>query len=219
MKLFFKAKTSGKFYGDILSLGIVSEDGKQFYAEFNDYDKRQVNLTTKLCVLDKFVKKDEFVEGYHIGNTYDNGLALETWLNQFKDEEELILVSDNDPFGFAHFRFIDELVYCRKCCHYGCFATKYETMLSRVAKGYYDICYDFSKFFEIPFEESLLIDKAEFITKAKLYSMRPEDDMVIPAPKGTAIYDAHIVRKIYETMNATNEEPPVEEGGEDNVPE
>lgn len=215
MKLFFKAKTSGKFYGDILSLGIVSEDGRQFYAEFNDYDKNQIRLTTKLNVLDKFVKKDEFVEGYHIGNTYDNGLALETWLNQFKDEEEVILVSDNDPFGFAHFRFIDNLIYCKRCYD---IAAKYETMLSRVAKGYYDICYDFSKFFEIPFEESLLIDKAEFITKAKLYSMRPEDDMVIPAPKGTAIYDAHIVKKIYENMNVVNEEEPPAEGG-DNVSE
>lgn len=44
MKLFFDTEFTGLHrYTTLISIGIVTENNKRFYAEFNDYDKCQVN--------------------------------------------------------------------------------------------------------------------------------------------------------------------------------
>ena len=44
MKIFMDTEFTGLHQGtSLISIGIVTEDGRQFYAELNDYDRSQVN--------------------------------------------------------------------------------------------------------------------------------------------------------------------------------
>lgn len=56
MKLFFDTEFTGlRKDTTIISIGIVSEDGKKFYAEFIDFDRNQVNEWIQKNVLDNFI--------------------------------------------------------------------------------------------------------------------------------------------------------------------
>lgn len=58
--LFFDTEfTSLKKDADLISLGIVTEDGKQFYAELNDFDKDKCSSFTKEEVLSKLKYLDK----------------------------------------------------------------------------------------------------------------------------------------------------------------
>ena len=114
MKLFFDTEFTGLHKNTtLISLGIVSEDGKNFYAEFTDYDRSQLNYWLKENVI-KNLSIDEniyYVGGYDEmkvrGNIEDIETKLRDWLNQF---EQVEMWSDclsydwvlfNDIFGDA----------------------------------------------------------------------------------------------------------------------
>lgn len=79
-----------------ISIGIISECGKTFYCEFNDYDKSQCDEWIKTNVIDKLLFND-YVHYSHFdeesNSTYiKHGksvitLALIEWLSQFKKIE------------------------------------------------------------------------------------------------------------------------------------
>ena len=55
MNLYFDTDfTSLDKYADILSIGIVSDDGKKFYAEFTDYNPEKINYWVGKYILDSF---------------------------------------------------------------------------------------------------------------------------------------------------------------------
>jgi hypothetical protein len=75
----------------LISLGLVTDTGQKFYAEFNDYDKSQcdewinTNVINKLYWnnVDTFYKED--VDAIFIKNDKTTiSKTLITWLNQFK---------------------------------------------------------------------------------------------------------------------------------------
>ncbi len=52
MKVFFDTEFTGLHrHTTLISIGLVSEDGRTFYAEFNDYDQRQLNDWLRANVL------------------------------------------------------------------------------------------------------------------------------------------------------------------------
>ena len=54
MKIFFDTEFTGLHKDTtLISIGIVAENGKSFYAELTDYDKTQVDEWLQLHVLDK----------------------------------------------------------------------------------------------------------------------------------------------------------------------
>lgn len=132
MKIFFDTEFTGLHKSTtLISIGLVSEDGKTFYAELNDYDKSQVDDWLQKNVIDNLImsapKEDEveyFSANRHCDNPVDNDLfksysvqlrgnkeeiriELERWLSQF---EQVEMWSDclsydwvlfNDIFGHA----------------------------------------------------------------------------------------------------------------------
>ena len=132
MKIFFDTEFTGLHKDTtLISIGFISEDGKTFYAELNDYDKSQVDCWLQNNVIDNLImsapKVDEveyFTATRHSDNPIGNDLyksysvqlrgnkeeiryALEKWLSQF---EQVEIWSDclsydwvlfNDIFGHA----------------------------------------------------------------------------------------------------------------------
>jgi hypothetical protein len=97
MRLFFDTEFTGLHQKTTLvSIGIESEDGKTFYAEFTDYDKSQVDKWLQENVIDKLIlndwDNDKDYEPYSnrvtvSGNTVEIENALGHWLHQFDSIE------------------------------------------------------------------------------------------------------------------------------------
>lgn len=78
----------------LISIGLVSECGKTFYAEFNDYDYVQVDDWIKDNVLNNLLYRGIYqtLEGTKQTVSYKSGKSnikekLEEWLTQFKEVE------------------------------------------------------------------------------------------------------------------------------------
>lgn len=77
----------------LISIGLVSECGKTFYAEFTDYDKSQVDDWIKENVINKLSISSSiyYIGGYNEmkvrGNKEDVKTKLTDWLNQFEQIE------------------------------------------------------------------------------------------------------------------------------------
>lgn len=94
--------------GTLISLGIISEDGKQFYAEFTDYNKEQVTETQKVWnirknIIDKLflTPQDEVFstdDTKVLGDTTRITQELATWLVQFDSVE---FVCDTSSYSFV----------------------------------------------------------------------------------------------------------------------
>jgi len=121
MKIFFDTEFTGLHKGtSLISIGLISEDGKTFYAELTDYDETQVDEWLRENVIKNlFLKEKErtiseclkasitdgIVEVYGNGEYVKETLRL--WLEQF-DKVEMwsdCLAYDwvlfNDIFGHA----------------------------------------------------------------------------------------------------------------------
>jgi hypothetical protein len=97
-KLYFDTEFTGLHQKTtLISLGIVSECGKEFYAEFTDYDKSQIDDWLQKNVIDKlkwnvthtdqmmFTVEGGISEGY--GNSEQVKFHLQKWLEQFEHIE------------------------------------------------------------------------------------------------------------------------------------
>lgn len=112
MKVFMSTEFTGKHKNTtIISIGIVSEDGRTFYAEFNDYDESQVTDQIKEHIIKKlqfeqpkeyapgmweqehyiksrFDEKTPLTQKFNIemrGSKEDIKQELTDWLNQFDE--------------------------------------------------------------------------------------------------------------------------------------
>ena len=94
-KIFFDCEFTGLHQNTTLvSIGLVSECGKTFYAEFNDYDFKQVDDWLKENVINNlqyngiFQKLDETKNSISYKSTTENiKEKLTTWLEQFSEVE------------------------------------------------------------------------------------------------------------------------------------
>lgn len=116
MKIFFDTEFTGLHKDTtLISIGMVSEDGRTFYAELNDYDDSQINDWVRDNVISnlKFAPPKEYAPGqweqeayvsskfdpdipltkaYSVefrGNTETVAAELKMWLEQFDDTIEL----------------------------------------------------------------------------------------------------------------------------------
>jgi hypothetical protein len=59
MKIFFDTEFTGLHKNTtLISIGLISEDGKTFYAEFTDYDKSQVDSWLQENVINNLVMQE-----------------------------------------------------------------------------------------------------------------------------------------------------------------
>ena len=97
MRIFFDFEFTGLHKATTpISLGMITENGHKFYAEFNDYDESQCDQWIKDNVIPKltyseyvhFFENDEENKSFTIKQDKQTiSDALITWLKQFKDIE------------------------------------------------------------------------------------------------------------------------------------
>ena len=96
MRVFFDTEFTGLHRNTtLISIGLVSEDGRTFYAEFNDFDQTQLNDWLRDNVLShlQFIGIDSSTPilnlEHHVMKSNRHGvtLALSDWLAQFESIE------------------------------------------------------------------------------------------------------------------------------------
>lgn len=186
MKVFFDTEFTGLHKDTTLvSIGFVSEDNRQFYAELTDFNWDHVHKDKSNFLLNNVVNKlfyrkggqtSEFVPNYHIGGKDSVCLMLHNWLKQF-DTVELVsdvchydMVLFIDLFGGA----FDIPKNVSPCCH--------------------DINQDIAKYYGVSEKEAF--DKSR---EDILYSKYKEN--AVKGDKHNSLYDAKVIREVYQIVN------------------
>jgi len=82
MKVFFDTEFTGLHKNTtLISIGMVSEDGKEFYAELNDYDQSQIDDWLRSNVIANLYQGDAAM------NTTETAHCVTEWLSQFDKVE------------------------------------------------------------------------------------------------------------------------------------
>lgn len=89
----------------LISIGLVTSDGKTFYAEFNDYNKENVDEWIENNVISNLKNPDNVFEGNDwtmTGSTLEIREQLYEWLSPYKQQGKLIqFVSDVSHYDFV----------------------------------------------------------------------------------------------------------------------
>lgn len=186
MKIFFDTEFTGLHKSTTLvSIGLISEDRRTFYAELSDFDWKQVHADKSKFLLDNVInnlvcRKDEseeqYISGYRIGTKQEVAMMLRNWLKQFESVE---LVSDVCHYDMV--LFID------------LFGGAFD-IPKNVCAACYDINQDIARKYGITSKEAF--DKSR---EDILYQNYKEDK--IQGDKHNALYDAKVIRELYQILN------------------
>lgn len=194
MKIFFDTEFTGLHKDTtLISIGMIAEDGRTFYAEFSDYDATQVNDWIKDNVITnlKFNEYTYYVRALepekfdHIemkGTKRQVVQTLENWLAKYQNSEiypgGVQLVSDVchydmvlfiDLFGGA----FDLPGYVNASCH--------------------DINQDIATYYGVSESEAFEMSREEILKK--LRRELPTGD------KHNSLYDAMVIEKLYDFVS------------------
>ena len=185
-KIFFDTEFTGLHQNTtLIAIGLVSECGKTFYAEFNDYDKSQVDDWIKENVINKLERPNEnsiMESAYSIGRGNEflkafgdkDGIKgyLEKWLSQFENVE---MWSDCLSYDWVLFNNI--------------FGTAFD-----IPKNVYYIPFDICTLFK-----TKGIDPD--ISREEFAEMNPDYGKI---NKHNALFDAQIIKKCYDKLTNPN---------------
>ena len=185
MKLFFDTEFTGlKKNTTLVSIGIVAENGKKFYAEFTDYDAKQVDKWVKENVIDNLLL-DGMGDG--VSETDENPSCVLVRGNKEYVKDELVeWISQFDSV-----QFISDV------CHYDfvllidIFGTAFD-LPENVSASCHDINQDIAKHYGISEREAF--DKSREDIVSELCS-EP-----ISGIKHNSLYDAEVIKAIYEEV-------------------
>lgn len=183
MKIFFDTEFTGlRKDTNLISIGLISEDGRTFYAELSDFngcncdDWIRRNVVSNLHIMKIKQGTDEYIPNYHYGDKEDIKFALCNWFQQFSIVE---LVSD--------------------VCHYDMvllidlFGDAF-SLPKNVCPSCYDINQDIARYYKISLTEAFDKSREEI-----LYKKYKENE--ISSDKHNALYDAKVIREIYQIVN------------------
>lgn len=179
MKIFFDTEFTGLHKNTtLISIGLISEDKRTFYAELTDYDDEQCDDWIEKNVLEHLytrypqnIKEAPYIPNLHVGTRSEVARALHIWFKQFDQVE---LVSD--------------------VCHYDMvllidlFGSAFD-LPGNVNASCYDINQDIARYFKI--------SQAEAFDKSR-------EDILLgrwKSDKHNALYDAKVIREIYQIVN------------------
>lgn len=182
MKVFFDTEFTGLHKGTtLISIGMIAEDGSLFYAELTDYDESQCNEWIKENVIKHLhantdVTEPNAVSIFRVGDRTGIKKALQAWLRQF---DYIEFVSDVCHYDFV--LLID------------LFGTAFDLPYN-VSPSCYDINQDIAQTFDV--------------TQAEAFDMPREDILYrhykcadIVGSKHDALYDAKIIRELYQKLH------------------
>lgn len=186
MKIFFDTEFTGLHKDTtLISIGLISEDRRCFYAELTDYkrtlsDADNWNWIEENVIANLYKSKSEndrkYIPNYHIGTKDDIALDLVIWFSQFDKVE---LVSD--------------------VCHYDMvllidlFGTAFD-LPDNVSASCYDINQDIARYYKI--SQSEAFDKS----REEILWDRWKDGSV-SGDKHNSLYDAKVIRELYQILN------------------
>lgn len=176
MRVFFDSEFTGLHRDTtLISIGLVSEDGDMFYAEFTDYDRNQMfpwlqeNVMDYLWLADPEKPRPQYGQAGQLetclGDRATIGGALRNWLSRW---ERVEMWADIIPF--------DWILFCDLLG--GIF---------NMPKNLDFICYDICTLLKVRGMESN-INREEFV------------GMASPENKHNALYDALVVKACYQKL-------------------
>ncbi len=194
MRIFFDSEFTGLHKATtLISIGFVSESGREFYAEITDYDESQIDLWIQENVIAHLSETAQLGESitYHTGS--DNGISLHgrhdremvhqwliTWFAQFGQVQ---LYSDCLSF--------DWVLFC------DLFGNAFE-IPDNVSPAPHDINQDIAAHLGISDREAFDVDREEFA------------GMTDGAIKHNALWDAKVIRGCWERI--ANKSPDASRG-------
>ena len=184
MKIFFDTEFTGLHKNtELISIGLIAENGYTFYGEITNYDKSQVDDWIQENVINNLKHNghhiiEETKESYEISmNFEDVSFALNKWLKQF-DEVEWV----SDVCHYDMVLLIDLLT------NHG---SALDLPYGKINSACHDINQDIAEAYHI--SEILAFDKSrEEILK--------ESKIEITGEKHNSLYDAKVIKAIYERL-------------------
>lgn len=188
MNLYFDCEFTGlRQNTTLISLGIVSEDEKKFYAEFIDFDGSQCDEWIKENVIGNLLlkeKEDEFIADYMpIGEKETHFVKGTRWLIQ-------------DELGTWLSQF-DSAQFVSDVCHYDfvllidLFGTAFD-LPENVSPACVDINQEIAKHYGISEKEAFEKSREEIVLEL---CGKP-----IAGKKHNSLYDAEVIKAIYEVI-------------------
>lgn len=189
MLLFFDMEFTGLRKNTTpISIGIVSEDGKKFYAEFTDYDESQCNdWITENVTSELMYDTEKWHEGFADRQTHGIkkiiSYALKDWIQQFKTIQ---FVSDVCHYDFI--LLIDLLTN-------GGTALDLPENISAVC---HDLNMDIARRFHV-------LDREAFdMSREKIMNDLCKTEDIVTGNKHNSLYDAEVIKAIYEEIGYDN---------------
>lgn len=203
MKIFFDTEFTGLHKDTtLISIGLIDENGRTFYGEFSDYNESQCDNWIRENVIKhlKWSKEgpvEDFVNIYvnsweAFGSKEYIKIVLSEWLSKY---DEVELVSD--------------------CCHYDMvlfidiFGDAW-SIPDVVNPACHDINQDIAKYFDISEKEAFDLSREKFIEKVNIDRQDDQNNfdisegekiINIEGDKHNSLYDAKVIREIYEIVN------------------
>lgn len=185
MRLFFDMEFTGLHKNTTpISIGIVSEDGKRFYAEFTDYDESQCDDWIKENVTSELLHDTEkWYEG--IADRQIHGIkkiisyGLKDWLQQF---DGIQFVSDVCHYDFV--LLIDLLTN-------GGTALDLPDNISAVC---HDLNMDIARHYNVSDREAFDMSREQIMFDVC------NGGVFVDADKHNSLYDANVIKAIYEKI-------------------
>jgi len=182
-KLFFDTEFTGLHQKTtLISIGIVSENGKTFYAELLDYDKNQLSDWLKENVISNlYLADNNNYEPYSdnvnvIGTKIEIEQTLSHWIHQF---DEVEMWSDCLAYDWVLFNNIWGDAFS-------------------IPKNIYYIPFDISTLFKIK-NINPDINREEFCNN----QIKVNDSHNWGIKKHNALWDAYVIKQCYEKLIAT----------------
>ena len=183
MNIYFDTEFTGLYKDtELISIGLISEDGKEFYAEIKGIDKKINDEWIKDNVLKNTIsygnaQLTEIVldeKDFCYGTKEQVKECLQEWLSQF---ENINLVSDVAHYDMV--LFID------------LFGNAFD-IPDNVCPACYDINQDIMQFLNIDLQEAFDLNREDFLNQYKIE---------ITGQKHNSLYDAKAIKAIYELIH------------------
>lgn len=184
MKIFFDTEFTGLHKDtNLLSIGLISEDGRKFYGEIANYNPEEIDDWVQENVIDNFWVNNfgkfewDFPDFYNYASKDKIAKRIKDFLSQFDSVE---LVSD--------------------VCHYDMvllidlFGTAFD-LPKNISPTCHDINQDIANFHYISTAEAFHISREEILKN---------NNIKIDGAKHNALYDAKVIKAIYELMHKEN---------------
>lgn len=179
MKIFFDTEFTGLHKDTtLISIGLISEDSRTFYAELSDYEWSQCDDWIKDNVIENLHRRklNKYLPNYHYGDQGAIRVSLENWFKQFPTVE---LVSD-----VCHYDMVLLIDLFGSAFH----------LPKNVCAACYDINQDIARYYNISLSEAFDKSREEI-----LYEKYKENSVL--GDKHNALYDAKVIREIYQIVN------------------